>query len=700
MLIKKEPEILITLVLHKAIVLRKLKVVVCLLFGVFAPLPQCYSQNSNNTEYLTISVLQLKDIETKKVRINKVNDSLRKLNLYKERYSFLTALTDTFKRKKEFQLEVISVNSLGNLYNSIGKYSEAINVFNNLRLELEKASLEKNEKHNLLSLTFLNTGNSYFYLNDVEKALLFYKKSLGEMKKKNKKDAIDDERIAQIFNNIGIAYGQKNDYQSGLFYFKRALYIDLELKDSSHIANVLSNIATVFAETNQTDSALFYYNKVKSIYEKVGGYDDLAFINNELSDLYFKQKKYKEALNYSKKALNFLDTNAYTQELINAYKNLYNIYSKTKDYKNELKYFKLHSVIEDSLKKSDILNKLNTKEIQIEFTKIHLTDSVIYANKLQTRDLKIAKDQQNRFYLILIIIIILIALGLIYNRFKITKKQNLIIEQQKTEVEEQKSEVERKNKEVIESITYAKRLQDAILPSENELNSAFKESFILYKPKDIVAGDFYWMHHVKSESNNNNNLVLIAAADCTGHGVPGAMISIACHNALNRTIDEFKVTSTGEVLDTVKKLITENFNKNETTIRDGMDISLLAISYRTNTVEWSGANNRLLYVHNNDLLEIKSDKQPVSYSDKNEKFTTHILPLQKGDIFYLFTDGILDQFGGEKNKKFGIANFKKLIESNKNKPLNEQGLAIEKAFNDWKKHHEQIDDVTVLAVKI
>lgn len=277
------------------------------------------------------------------------------------------------------------------------------------------------------------------------------------------------------------------------------------------------------------------------------------------------------------------------------------------------------------------------------------------------------------------------------------------------QLNEQNQTLEEKQKEILDSITYAKRLQQAILPSLSFVKKYLIENFILYKPKDIVAGDFYWMH-VFFDEETKSETTLIAAADCTGHGVPGALVSVVCSNALNRTVTEFKITNPAKILDKVRELVIETFEKSDHDVKDGMDISLCSITKVNHTfhVNWSGANNSLWVVKNkfdNDIkeyefLEIKANKQPIGKIDKPIPFTSHQLLLQEDDVIYLFTDGFADQFGGPKGKKLKTLAMKELFFSIHHQPMNIQQNAIDAYFNDWKKDLEQVDDVCVIGIRL
>ena len=267
------------------------------------------------------------------------------------------------------------------------------------------------------------------------------------------------------------------------------------------------------------------------------------------------------------------------------------------------------------------------------------------------------------------------------------------VQERTLKLEEQKELVEEKNKDILDSINYAKRLQDAILPPLSSIRQYLPGSFLLYKPKDIVAGDFYWLEQV-------GDITFIAAADCTGHGVPGALVSVVCSNALNRTVKEFRITEPGKILDKVRELVVETFEKSENNVQDGMDISLCSIGTKTKEVKWSGAYNSLWYVQNGQMHEVAADKQPIGKHDKPQPFHSHNLDLQKGDTLYLFTDGYADQFGGPKGKKFKYKKLQDLLLANAFKSMDEQKHVLESNLDDWKGNLEQVDDILVIGIRI
>lgn len=277
--------------------------------------------------------------------------------------------------------------------------------------------------------------------------------------------------------------------------------------------------------------------------------------------------------------------------------------------------------------------------------------------------------------------------------------ENIILEKNERLVDSnkqinlQKIKIEIKNKEVTDSINYASRIQKAILPNKTKINDLLPNNFILYKPKDIVAGDFYWIEKIDA-------CLIIAAGDCTGHGVPGAMVSVVCHNALNRAVKEFNKTEPDKILNKTKELVIESLEQGEEEVYDGMDIALCSLDLSSNLLQYSGANNPLFLIRNKELHITSADRQPIGKYLNSKPFTNNKINLLKGDSIYIFTDGYADQFGGPKGKKLKLKKFKELLINNVEQPMSEQKKIIESAFENWKGDMEQIDDVCVIGIKI
>lgn len=262
------------------------------------------------------------------------------------------------------------------------------------------------------------------------------------------------------------------------------------------------------------------------------------------------------------------------------------------------------------------------------------------------------------------------------------------------ELQEQKLIVESKNHEIVESIQYARFIQQALLPLETEIQDSFDENaFVYYAPKDIIAGDFFWFE-------KRNNLSWFAVADCTGHGVPGAMVSVLCINALAQSLAANSHQSTGELLDKVRELVVQTLTKEARSVKDGMDISLACFDHETKILQWTGANNPLWIFRGEEILITSPDKQPVGQFDGAKPFTTNTIQLEPNDWIILFSDGYADQFGGPKNKKYKYATFRDFIQAHKDKSGSELKADLKQEFENWKGNHEQTDDVCVMGIKL
>jgi serine phosphatase RsbU (regulator of sigma subunit) len=327
---------------------------------------------------------------------------------------------------------------------------------------------------------------------------------------------------------------------------------------------------------------------------------------------------------------------------------------------------------------------------------------VVFYIVLETRDLvdpivDVTQEQIDFFRHIYLGVVFLLSFTIIFyfrtlvNEFEqINKKKTMLLKAS--------------NDEIKASINYAKRIQQAILPSMSLIKTHLPQSFIYYKPKDIVAGDFYWMH-VLPQPNGwdiDGDVVLFAAADCTGHGVPGAMVSVVCNNALNQSVKEFGNSAPGLVLLKTRELVIETFSESIEKVQDGMDVAICSLNTKTHELQYAGANNPLWILRKGttEVEELKADKYHIGKCDMMKPFTNHTIKLEKGDTIYLFSDGYVDQFGGPRGKKFMTAKFKTLILSIQNKSMDEQKTILNESFNGWKGDLEQVDDVCVIGVKI
>ncbi len=610
--------------------------------------------------------------------------------------------------------------NIGNVYNYTGNYPQALK---NLQsgLKLAESLFDIAKIYNNIALSHFRQGN----YND---ALTYYFKAL-----KINEEVGNKEEVASNYNNIALIYTAQNNYPDALKNQLSSLKLNSEIGDKEGLANNYINIGIIYEEQGKYAEALENQEASLKINEEIGDKKGISNNYDNLGAIYFKLGNYQEALRNYLLSLDIIKGLEDKEGMANSYINVGGVYTKQKKFDKAHEYLsngltlsrqignkirmkesyialamldsargnwkgayennKMYLVYRDSL-----INEVNTKKLvqsqmNYEFEKIQASEKLIQESKD-----KLARKEKQRQQVItnaitIGLILVVIFLILLFNRFRITLQQKRVIELQKGKAEQQRKLIEEKNKQVIDSINYAKRIQKAILPPVKTIDEFLPDSFILYIPKDIVAGDFYWMER-------SGDVLLVAACDCTGHGVPGALVSVICNNALNRAVREFHLVQPAVILDKVTEIVIENFDKSEDLIRDGMDISLCAYHAKTGILQYAGANNPLWILRNNEILETKANKQHIGIYENRRPFTNHEFLLEPNDTCYIFSDGFADQFGGETgNKKLTRKRFKELILSLQHLDMKTQGLEFDIFFYQYKKEIDQTDDILVMGIR-
>ncbi len=492
-----------------------------------------------------------------------------------------------------------------------------------------------------------------------------------------------------IYENISICYEFEDQLDSATVYIKKAM--DIMNRLGTVDPDVYGNYANIFMKQKNYPKAIEYYEKAIAI---LGSASEGTTWTDNLGLAYYEQKQYAKALPLIEASIRNAN-NIYSANVMATHMHLANVHHAMGNDKAAFDILKTYITIKDSIFSLENARQLSelTEKYQSEKKQIQIENQK-----------KQIKSEQTQKYFFAASMVVFIGLGfLLFRSLKQKNKANKIILEQKSLVEDQKDALEYKNREILDSITYAKRLQDAILPAVDYWHKTLPESFILYKPKDIVAGDFYWLEkHTVSNGSVSEDYLFFAAADCTGHGVPGAMVSVICCNALNRSVLEFNLIEPGKILDKTRELVISTFNKSTENVKDGMDISLGCLNVKTNQLLWSGANNPLWIVpaESSEIIEWKPDKQPIGTFADEKPFNTHSMVLEPKTTIYLFTDGYADQFGGENGKKFKYKQFKESILAIHNRPMEEQKEHLETTFESWKGELEQVDDVCVIGIRI
>lgn len=395
---------------------------------------------------LVNSVFIEKTFDKQQDRHVRINDSLDNLAQYRKEFAYLKAMEERSKTEGIKKLEATTLISLGNFYIGYGNYTTSLEIFlRSLKMYEELGDFSGQ------STVHANMGNVYFYLHDLEKSLYYYKIAVSDLKKAPDKST-KESRLANCYNSLGSIYCSNGDYVFGRTYFNLAYQIWSKTGDSLSIAYISNNYANLYYQQQKMDSAFFYFNKALGLKVRHGDGYDKADAHNNLGDWYNRNNAPQKGIEMARKAMTFLDTTIYSRQLMNSYHILTKSYNDLKDYRNELKYYKKYKAASDSSNLQGQKSDLGRKEMKMEFDRIHLSDSIKAVEEIKLKDLKLSEKKQQSYLLIFILILTVVALSSIYSRFKITKKQKGIIEQ--------------KNKEITDSITYAKRIQQSILPSE------------------------------------------------------------------------------------------------------------------------------------------------------------------------------------------------------------------------------------------
>ena len=489
------------------------------------------------------------------------------------------------------------------------------------------------------------------------------------------------------------------------------LLLDLEKeliqkKYDGENSTLYCKIGVCYQQMGQLDPAEKYFRKAieAELKKTPSNPDAMTGYNQNLGVVYFDRKEYAKALKAYQEADKYQDLNdATSQHIANRHLLYANVYGKLGRYQLAYENLNANKRIQDSLDALILNDKILS--LKQEFQTQQIEDSLnINKKELSLSNLKIisekATNQRNTSIIFGMLIVLVLIFGLVIliaRSNKQRKQANLALTEKNAEIEAQQVILQQKNDEIIDSINYAKRLQNTILPPQAKIDDLFPKNFVLYKPKDIVAGDFYVCESIEMAGRK---IGIVAVADCTGHGVPGALVSMVCSSAIKRAVTEFNLTDPGKILDKSAQLVVESFESAHENVKDGMDISLACIDFSAKTIKWAGAHNPLWIIRNDELIEIKADKQPVGHFENFKAFTSHEIPLETNDRLYFISDGFADQFGGPIGKKLKTKNLKEFLVATSESSVAEQGTKLERYFTEWKASFEQVDDVCIMGIEI
>jgi len=637
-------------------------------------------------------------------------------------------------------------NNIGIVYKNLGKYDDAISKY----IESLKVFDSINETYGK-ALVYNNIGIVHKNQKKNKLAIEYYYKALEMNKKANRLDP-----MASNYNNIGMLLLESNLKDSAFFCFREARKLRVKDNDESGIADADMHIGSYYSAIEQWDKAINRYFKALPILEKHKRVNSLIHGYYNIAKAKFNKAKRKnnsrlilnESEKYAKKSLALAQEVNYLVGQKSAYKLLSRIYRIEKRFEKALYNYSQFVQVNDSLfnlENSEQMAiaeaKYNSEKKQLEIEKLE-NQKALDNEKIVRQELENKKKTIINYTFFIGSALLFIFIIYVLKSLKQKKKANKILRYQKAEIEEQneelnqlveeirtqkeeietqrdrleqqKTELEEVNIDVSNSIEYAKKIQRSILSDTKVLKQYISDSFVFFKPRDVVSGDFYWWAKVE-------NQLIVTAADSTGHGVPGAFMSMLGVSFLREIVLKEYITHPGVVLRRMRKEIINALRQKQAASnhsfsanKDGMDMALISLDLSTKILQYAGANNPLYIItkHQRSLIgfknlsglegfyEIKPDKMPISIYDKMDRFETHEIQLLEGDQVYMFSDGFADQFGGVKGKKFKYKPFKRLLLENSNLPMVEQRELLYKTFMEWKGTEEQVDDIVVLGIRI
>ncbi len=617
--------------------------------------------------------------------------------------------------------------NLGSVYLVKNDFANALGYFNKA---LENARKWKQDENELLILTNMSIVYNNSELNDLalemlEKAVIINKRLTGESQRLQE---------AQLHTNMATIYHKRHLYNEAYKYYKQAYDTYKEEKNLRQLSIVVFNLTSTTRENKDVKSCEFFLQEMEQLSKQLNEteytasyymthsnylmyskkYDEalkeakrgLAIVDTTnsiqlhgvllgvISDCYKYLKDYKKALDYAGRALKVVAPTGNKSEVATLYMGMSAAYQGLNDHKTALVYYEKSVQLRDSINTEAFDTRVATLN---SFNQLDKKEKELALSNKEKEKVSIENKRQTTLLIAGTIVGFLVLILLLFSlrAYRVKQKDNVLLSEQKQEIEHQKDIVEEKQKEIVDSINYALQIQKTLIANHDFVNQTIPDSFVFFQPKDIVSGDFYW---AASTGSATKRRFYLAVCDSTGHGVPGAFMSLLNINYLNEAIKEKNVSKPNEVFDHVRQRLIETISQNGR--QDGMDGILICIEEGSNTIQYAAANNAPVVISDNQLVELKADKMPVGVGEKKEPFMAYSFNVKKGDLVYLYTDGFADQFGGPKGKKFKYKQLEDLLLTIHTLPVKEQEETLRQTFAEWKGGLDQIDDVCVLGIRI
>lgn len=646
-------------------------------------------ENALNEFKLSLSIFS--DLENK-LEISKACDNIGQaywiLAQYDEAFTYFNKSLEIRTIIKDSAGMAQSYNKLGVVFYSQGNFEKAIENY----LKALKINEDLNRIYNI-AISYNNIAGIYQEQGKYEKALDNYIKSLN-----NFTELDDQEQIVITLMNIGMVYQELKEYRKAIEYFTNSLGIAQRINDKRSIASAFNNLGGVYYEITKEKpdtiqkllkESIDYYIKGLTINKEIGDLEFMAVSLRGLGSAYFSLGRYEESLKYLVEVKKIGQEIGAPDIIRDATEYLSLVYAKLGNYQKAFENHVLFKQMFDSLRNDENVELITQMSMQYDFDKKQEQQKFEQMQRELEYQAELKRQRVVRYFIISVLIIVIAFAFYAYKNFKQKQRDNILLAKQKEEIEKQKEEI-------TDSIKYAQRIQQAVVPSPEKAMEVLPEHFILWRPRDIVSGDFWWM-------TEKDGKIVIVAADCTGHGVPGAFMSMLGVSFLNEIVNRQETPVANLILNdlraSVKSTLKQTGKEGET--KDGMDMALVILDKKNNTLQYSGAYNPLYLIRNGELLETKADKNPIGiYIKEKDSFTNNDISLQKGDTFYIFSDGFVDQFGGEKNTKFKSKRFKEMLVELQEKPMIEQKEILDRTVDEWRGEIPQIDDIIIVGVRV
>ncbi len=726
---------------------------ICFIFSI-----SVLSQNKQKTDSLKTLLRMSKDDSVQiKIMIN-LGEMLMFSNPDSSERYYDRAMDKAKKLNRKFEIAEISKN-IGIIYSVRGNYDKAKELYDTALIIYKELNYKKG-----ISGCYNNLGIVEWNLGAYEKATDYYLKSLKIYEEMN-----DLKGIARAYNNIGNLQQDQKNYKLALEYMEKSLEMREKLKDESGIADCENNIGIIyskllkyedakayhlkslkirektdnkvgileskinlgmiFLDTKQNEKALEFFLNAQKLATELSDKSRFSLISYYIAKSYIAQSRTHEALQKANESLQFAGQTGSLLDQNNALQILTEIYEMKQDYRKSFEYAIAHKKMNDSIFNEESSKQIKQMEARYTSEKKQLEidnlkkDKVIIDTKLAKKNEQVKKQRIAIYSFIFFLILITIFSILFIREYRAKTKsnnelvlKNAEISQKNEEITAQRdnleqlfqelkvlhAEISKQKKDITDSIVYASRIQNAILPPLDIISSNFAENFVMFKPRDLVSGDFYWSKQIK-------NFFYIVAADSTGHGVPGAFMSMLGISLLNEIVGKRDVNPPAEILNELRRRIKKSLKQTgkDGEQKDGMDMAICVLDIETNILQYAGANNPLYIIRNNketeqtELIEIKADRMPIGiYPKDNQDFTNHEIQLFENDKLYFFSDGYTSQFGGEKDETFKSKRLKEKLISLQKIPMSQQLAVLDETLEKWRGKWEQVDDILMIGIQI